>query len=181
MEKESFQLPEREIIERSNLNSDSYEQGLDLSEVFHRGGPSRRSGLKLAIWTMASFMVDALVIIGLTLSFILISSLLTKLVIPKNFITQKNLVEVLMVAGLGISWIYYLALRMIVGATVGEFSCGLRVGQPFERLQSSYALRILFRLTLIAVTGFIVLPILSILFKKDLVGKLTKVSLYSLK
>lgn len=156
---------------------------LDLSPLFHRG-PTRRSRFKLALWTMASFAVDALIIIGLALSFIVISSIVTRYALPKNtikFINQRNLWDIIFVTTMGLGWIYYLTLRLIFGATAGEYSCSLRVGQPYERIQATYPLRVLMRLVLISVTGFITLPILSLLFKTDIAGKLTKVSLYSLK
>lgn len=189
MEKETFDIHKVEILDipvqetKDQEKTKALGSELDLSPLFHRG-PTRRSRFKLALWTMASFAVDALLIIGVALSFILISALVTQYALPKNtikFISQRNLWDILFVTTMAMGWIYYLTLRLIFGATAGEYSCSLRVGQPFERIQATYPLRVLARLLLISLTGFITLPILSVLFKTDIAGKITKVSLYSLK
>lgn len=176
-----------EIIENTHKQAEKKQPVVNLEPIFQRefnGGPVRRTGYKLAVWAMACFAVDALIVLFLTLTFILMSTILTQTLFPKDtisFITKQNLYDVLIVACVGLGWAYYLFMRLYFNATIGEMSCSIRVGKPSERVNAIYLLRVLLRLSLITFTGFIVLPLLSIIFKTDLSGKITKLSLYSLK
>lgn len=139
-----------------------------------RGGPNKRSGLKLVSWMLASVMVDVLILIGLSCLFlIVISQVFKQSFIHPTFEMGLSIYTL-------ISWIYFVVFRVFIGATVGEWSCDLRVGQPYERLQAQYPLRIVARVTLITFSGVIIIPLLSLLFKKDLAGHLTRAKLYSL-
>lgn len=71
-------------------------------------------------------------------------------------------------------------LRGFNGATIGEWTCSLRLGQPWQRLQSGYILKVLLRTTLIMATGIVTLPLLSLLFKRDLAGDISGLKIYSL-
>jgi hypothetical protein len=157
-----------------------------ISSAFHRG-PARRSGYKLTGWLLASIAADILIIVACTCLFLIGSSLMLKLSsfelnqFVKPLFNQRKILQTGFYLYAYISVIYFILLRVFLGATVGEWSCGIRVGQPFERRQSSYAFKVCFRVFLILITGVLTLPILSLIFKKDLAGLLTKASLYTLK
>jgi len=98
----------------------------------------------------------------------------------KFFLVESNILKMFMVF-FGFSfWVYLIMMRIFMGASLGEWSCQLRLGQPVQRIKTSYILRVMARTTLILVTGIITLPILSIVCKKDLIGDLTGLRIYSL-
>jgi hypothetical protein len=166
------------------------EKGTSLQKYFSRmdfsekndfsGGSQKRSGLKLAFWTWAAAAVDHLIIMGLSCSFLLIGTLILQTSV-KTLITYQELGLSLILLYLIISITYFVLLRVFLGATWGEYSCSLRLGQPTERAQNSYSTRIVLRTLLIGFSGVIILPLLSLIFKKDLAGQLSGVSIYSLK
>ena len=71
-------------------------------------------------------------------------------------------------------------MRIFMGASLGEWTCQLRLGQPAQRMRASYYLRVIVRTTLILITGIITIPILSLILKRDLIGEVTGVRVYSL-
>jgi hypothetical protein len=76
------------------------------------------------------------------------------------------------------SWLYLITTRAFLGCSIGEGACGLRLGKPLERQASNYVLRVILRNTVVVVTGVVVLPVLSLLTRKDLQGLISGVSLF---
>lgn len=70
---------------------------------------------------------------------------------------------------LGVGFVYYIAQRMFLGFTVGEWAYEQRLGLPEEQ-KGSYSLRVLARQVLIFATGVFVLPLLSWALGRDLAG-----------
>lgn len=149
---------------------------------FH-GGSSRRTGIRLAMWTWLSVGVDTLMMIALSCLFVISFSLLMK--------TSAGQVLQLILHDLSLSklfggafllsfWTYMIFLRGFNGATIGEWTCSLRLGQPWQRMQSGYILKVLVRTTLIMATGIITLPVLSLLLNRDIAGDISGVKIYSL-
>jgi hypothetical protein len=163
----NYETPQRPSIIENDTHSEL------ISSAFHRG-PSRRTGYKLTGFLLASVAADMLVITACTFLFLMGASAFLKM-------NGNSLLQTGFYLYGYISIIYFILLRIFLGATIGEWSCGIRIGQPFERMQSNYALKICSRVFLILITGVITLPLLSLVFKKDLAGKLTQASLYTLK
>jgi hypothetical protein len=158
-----------------------------ISSAFHRA-PNRRRGYQLTGWLLASVVTDILIIVASTCLFLLGASLLFKFShdvelnqFMKSFLNQKAMKQTALYLYGYISFIYFIFFRVFLGATIGEWSCGIRIGQPSERMKPSYAFKVISRVLLITCTGIFVLPLLSLLFRKDLAGRLTKASLYTLK
>ena len=78
-------------------------------------------------------------------------------------------------------WMYMVTTRFFLGSSLGEAACDLRLGRPQDRLSSNYFAKVVFRATLIVLTGVFVLPALSLIFGNDLPGKISGVRLFSLK
>ncbi len=165
---------------RSNLF-----QRVDFSEDtlgFH-GGSSRRTGTKLALWTWMSAAVDTLIMISMSCFFVIAFSLLMKTsarAVLASVFQDFGMLKLFASAFVTSFWIYLIFLRGFNGATIGEWTCSLRLGQPWQHLQSGYVWKVLLRTTLILATGIVTLPILSLLFKKDLAGEISGVKIYSL-
>ncbi len=159
----------------------NYFSRLDFSEQNDfSGGSQKRKGLKLALWTWASAAVDHLMIFGTSCLFLLIGTF----VLQKSAqiaVTYQMLGSSAAVIYFVISISYFVLFRIFLGATMGEYSCGLRLGQPTERMNKTYSARIIIRTLYITATGIVILPLLSVLFKKDIAGQFSGVSIYSLK
>lgn len=148
-----------------------------------QGGPSRRKGFKLALWSFYAACVDVLVTLSLTLIFVALSSYVSSKffafnIFPKNY---TDLLPLLLQIFVGIYWVYSVVVRVFSGCTLGEKSCDLRLGQPSQRLQASYAMRVALRTSINLISGVVVLPLLSLLFKKDIAGRISGLNLISLK
>ncbi len=184
------QAPEKYTILETNVAPDRVADNVSdavIGAAFHRG-PSKRSGYRLTGWLLASVMTDVLIIVASTCVFLLGASLLFKFSndpemnqFIRSFMNQKAMKQTALYMYAYISFIYFIFLRVFLGATIGEWSCGIRIGQPSERMKPSYAFKVISRVLLITCTGIFVLPLLSLIFKKDLAGQITKASLYTLK
>lgn len=156
----------------------------DQNAGFHSGPSAKRKGYKLAMWSCLASFVDLLILISLSCVFILVFSLVMQSPVVEMFHTlqvrQHRLVlfaEVLLLA----SWLYMISLRGIMGASIGEWACDLRLGQPHERFNSKYILKVALRSTLVLLSGVILMPLLSVILGRDLAGKISGVRLFSLK
>ena len=74
--------------------------------------------------------------------------------------------------------VYLVTTRVFFGKTIGEWTTDCQVGTAKEKKKPDYVVRVVGRSLLMALTGFIVLPVLSILFRKDLAGAITGLQLY---
>ena len=163
-------LPLRQIkSEKNYLNRlDFVENSLNFS-----GGSRKRSGGKLVAWTFVAAVID--------LCFILMTTFVLSIFLLKVLKNGISLQTSLFFIFLNFSISYYLATRLYVGSTLGEWACYLRLGQPTERANKKYIFKVFLRLALHLATGFIILPILSIIFKKDIAGLISGLKIYSLK
>ena len=152
----------------------------DLS--FH-GGSQKRSGLKLALWTWFSATIDTLVLISLSCFFIVVFSFLMKAT-PGSmlglFVINQSFIGALVILFLVSVWSYLVFMRVFMGASIGEWTCDLRIGQPLQRFKFSYLFRVILRSSVVVGSGLIVLPILSLLFSRDIAGDISGVKIYSL-
>ena len=96
------------------------------------------------------------------------------------FLKNQNLTNVLGVLFLAIIWTYLIFMRIFIGASVGELTCGLRLGQPLQRFQFNYFFKVILRTTLILATGVVVIPVISLLFARDIAGDICGLKIYSL-
>lgn len=158
---------------------------LDFSDEnigFH-GGPQKKPGLRLALWTWLSVTIDGLLLLALTSFSVVIFSILMKTSARHLILEVFSQPRIGVVFGFLfalIFWCYLIFMRVFNGATFGEQSCSLRLGQPMQRMQSNYILKVALRTTLIMITGVLPLPILSLFFKRDLAGDVSGVKIYSL-
>lgn len=166
-------------IFKSALDKDiSYDTG------FHNGPRSRRSGYALIMWSWVAAFIDTLLMISLSCFFLASFSFLMKSSGAEVLHTIKaNHSLITIFAGIFVvgTWIYMITLRILIGSSIGEWACGLRLGKPHERMTSNYPFKVIIRESLIVSTGIFLLPVLSLLFGTDLVGKISGLKLFSLK
>lgn len=148
-----------------------------------QSGSQNRSGFKLVLWSWMSTLIDSLILISISCFCMILFSFLMKTSARDLFkfaSIEPNLTKMFIVSFLFSFWAYLVVTRIFMGASLGEWSCQLRVGQPTQRMKSSYALRVIGRTTVILLTGVVLLPLLSLIFEKDLAGEISGVKLYSL-
>lgn len=78
----------------------------------------------------------------------------------------------------GVSFVYMVINRVFMGMTPGEWAYDLRLGKPQDQGSFIFALQILTRQILVTATGFVLLPLLSLLVGKDLAGTVTGLRLH---
>jgi hypothetical protein len=120
---------------------------------------------------MASF-IDGLILLGLScLSLIVIAK------ISKTSNVLLTLTEIFVAS----SWLYMIFTRCLIGSSLGEWACDLRLGHPSQKAGIKYGLRVTVRSTLIVCTGLVILPLFSLIIGDDLAGRISGLNLYSLK
>jgi hypothetical protein len=149
-----------------------------------QGGPTRRTGYRLALWSWLASMIDGLILISLSTVFILTFSFLMQANVESligSLIHSQHRALIFTEVFILCSWIYMITVRTILGSTIGEWACEIRLGQPQERLRANYVLRVAWRSTLIVVTGVVTLPLVSLIVGEDTAGAISGLRLFSLK
>ena len=70
--------------------------------------------------------------------------------------------------------------RILWGQSIGEWTFEMRTGSKEQFQKVTYPLQVIRRQLLIIVTGFVVLPFVSFLLKRDLAGQISGLSLQSI-
>ncbi|MFN3454406.1 MAG: hypothetical protein ACK41T_05545 [Pseudobdellovibrio sp.] len=156
----------------------------DEASVGFRSGPQKRSGYVLALWMWLSVSIDWLIVTSASLSFVFVGAQ----IISHSFrselgflFSHDNFILTVAIAAIFTGWMYFISTRAIFGYSLGEKACSLRLGQPHERLNQRYTFKIIIRSTVNLLTGIILLPLLSIIFQRDLLGKVSGIYIYTLK
>lgn len=136
---------------------------------------------KTTPWSFSAAMLDSMLVIAASLLCMIILLVITKADLIGN-LTNPDSQGMIYLATLslfaGVSFIYLTLNRIYMGCTPGEWAFDQRIGKPEELNKASYSLRIVARSILVILTGFIVFPVLSIIFGKDLAGSITGAQLY---
>lgn len=182
----SIRIPDTERTPRdpyANLFRENIEmEFLEETMGFRGGSNSSRKPYQVILWSWTASLIDSLLVISLSSFFLLAFSVLMKTPLARTIVQMEMGTGHLLLAvfGLAIST-YMIVLRSFLGFSLGEWACGLKMGSDQEQEDLFYSFRVVLRTLLILATGLIVLPVLSLLFRKDLPGSLTGVHLTSLK
>lgn len=182
----SFQVPtiEDDSIAKAQtavndiLKNLNHKRQLDFAtEVSRLKGESKRSKPHFFAATLDTMLITA----AFLMSLILMLSI-TKVDLFMN-LTHPNTSGLVYFASialfLGVTFIYMVVNRTFLGATPGEWAFEQTCGLPAQQAdEASYVPRIALRTILVAITGFITLPVLSYLFNKDIAGDIAGISLY---
>jgi len=153
------------------------------SNVGFRSGSQNRSGFNLVLWSWMSAFIDTLVLVSISCFTLILFSALIKTPareVLKVLSIESKASELFAVSFLFSFWAYMIMMRVFMGASLGEWSCQLRLGQPIQRIKTSYVLRVILRTTLLLVTGVVTFPVLSLILNRDLLGDITGIHVYSL-
>jgi hypothetical protein len=120
--------------------------------------------------SLAAGFLDTLLIISLSLFYMMAMTFTLKMDIIRLLADGSS--EILLATAglfLGVGFTYYMAQRLILGFTIGEWAYEQRLGLP-EEFKNGYSLRVLLRLGLHIISGVIVIPLISWALERDLAG-----------
>ena len=127
-----------------------------------------------------SAILDTLVAVGLGCVLLAIALSITSvnlLALLENTQTDRETIAALALLFVAGGLLYVLASRSFMGATLGEWSYEIRVGGRLERKRWYYPVLVMWRGLLVAATGFVVFPIISLIAGKDVLQYLTGLEL----
>jgi hypothetical protein len=135
---------------------------------------------KPATWDASASLLDAMLITAASLLCVIVLLMVTKVDLFANFYKPDAdgmiyLSLVAMVAA--IAWIYMVANRVFMGLIPGEWVFDQRLGAPQVLGTPSYALKAVARATVIVGTGGILFPLLSLIFGRDILGRILGIEL----
>lgn len=78
-----------------------------------------------------------------------------------------------------VAQLYLILARSFFGQTLGEWSMDTQLGLPKEQQQISYIFKLISRTLVLTLTGFIILPLISMIIGKDLTGRAASLKLYA--
>jgi hypothetical protein len=149
---------------------------------FHEGPRQRRNGARLVIWSWLAAGIDALMVMGWGMLFTACFSFIMKTSFHQVVVATNEVRGLLFFGFVAILSVFYMIMfRSYLGFTIGDWACHLRLGTATQRQSDRYILRVLLRSGLLLCTGIFVLPFVSLFLKKDLPGKISGLSLISLK
>lgn len=162
----------------SRLNDLKWSTRLDFSEMasdsFQRNRFGGRS-YRMIAWSWVAAVIDTLIAFSMSLLFFAAFALINRLE-ASVLIHEYSAVFIA-----GLFFVYLTITRVFLGFTVGEWACDLRMGSLIDRLHPFYSLRVIARTVLILATGIFTLPILSLIFGRDICGGLIGLSLVNKK
>lgn len=141
---------------------------------FHRGPHRRFRGRKTLVWSFAAALIDTLLFVAFAMGLAWLGLKITGVGFHVAG-TSLNKTEWLGLLGgffLVFSFCYLSLLRLFLQATIGEWACGLRL-QVNVLKKKNYVTQVFLRTVFICGTGFLLFPVLSLVFGKDLAGHLS--------
>ena len=129
-------------------------------------------------------MIDFVVVFGMVNLFM--SSLLFVTKLDVFQIVSSSYMEPMTQISLGLiflisCFLYTVISRSFFGMTLGDWALDMELGSREQRASVYYPVRVSYRFFVNMFTGFLLLPVLSVLFRKDLSGSITGLNLYRLK
>lgn len=141
---------------------------------FHQGASSKRRNWMFMAWSIFAAVVDLLMAFSLTCFFAAIFIALTGLSAHEvSQFFRASFKSGAVLCFLSVFASYLLFLRVFAGCTLGEWACGIRLGEPRHRMSHDYTSRVMQRFFVVAVTGGLILPVLSLAFGFDLAGRMS--------
>lgn len=123
---------------------------------------------------IAAGLLDGMLITASTLLCLILLLVITRIDLFANLThpdSQGVLYLSLLTLVSGITWVYLVGNRIVLGFTPGEWVFDQRLGTPEELETVAYTVKIVARTTAVIATGFFLIPLFSFLFRSDLLGK----------
>lgn len=141
--------------------------------------PAQR--LQAAPVSIASAILDLVLVVALSLIFLVSLLLVTKVDLASVALNAQYDVTTqmsLLVLFVAVMQMYVVIARSFFGRTLGEWTFDYQMGDDHQHESATYPLKVLWRSVVTTVTGLIVLPLLSFIFRRDVTASLTGLQLY---
>jgi hypothetical protein len=130
---------------------------------------------------LSPFFVDAMLSLALVLSCLLATLIITKadllVLINRNGSDLQFLLTFPLMA-IGMTFVYMTLTRIFLGASLGELVFDVQLGTSEQRQNLQYCFQVVLRGFAAPLTGYILLPIISLLVRKDYLGSLSGLRIY---
>ncbi|MFV8257537.1 metalloendopeptidase [Bdellovibrio bacteriovorus] len=144
-------------------------------------GTAAKEEFKKTTFSFSAALLDGMLVVAASLLCMIILLVVTKVDLIGN-LTNPDSQGMIYLATFslfaGVSFIYLTVNRIFVGCTPGEWAFDQRIGRPEELNKAAYSLKVVARSLVVIATGFVILPILSVLFNKDITGSITGAQLF---
>lgn len=141
---------------------------------------AQKQNLVMAPVSLSAGILDSMLILaGSLLGFIVLLTV-TEVDLLANLSHPQDIGLYLATASVfaGVSIVYYLTTRMVMGCSAGEWAYDQQLGTEKDHKDIFYGPLVVVRTIINLATGIVVLPILSSLMKKDLVGRMIGLEIY---
>lgn len=132
-------------------------------------------------FSISAFIFDSLVVVGLTSLFTGIVLAITQAdfgLVIQNAQTDLTTRLSLVLLVLSVIELYLVLSRSFFGSTLGEWAFDIELGNTRQQKSAWYPIAVAWRTLLIMLTGFVLLPLISLILGKDVPGKLSGPRLY---
>ncbi len=132
-------------------------------------------------WSLSAAFLDSMLVVAGSLLCMIILLSITKVDIVRNLKNpdEQGMIYIATLALIAaVSFIYLTVNRVFANCTPGEWAYDQRIGLPEESAKASYSLKVIARSLVTIGTGLVVLPLLSLIFQKDIAGMITGTKLY---
>ncbi|MCB0367350.1 MAG: hypothetical protein H6624_11015 [Bdellovibrionaceae bacterium] len=142
---------------------------------------SKRGPLVPSSISLPSIVLDFVVVVALSLVFLVSLLSVTKVeILSVAFNAQSDVATQLslFILFVAIMQMYVVVSRSFFGRTLGEWTFDHQMGDDQQHKSGLYPLLVAWRSLVIVLTGVVTLPILSLIFRKDLTAKISGLQLY---
>lgn len=132
--------------------------------------------------SFASAFIDGLFCTLLTSVFLVILVAITEVDIIAMLVSQKMGARAMFeISALffGVTLVYFMLSRGMFGSTLGDYAFDVQLGTEKERSHIMYPFQVLFRTLIIMITGFVLVPLVSLGFGKDMAVHFSGLRLYN--
>lgn len=165
-----------------NTKNLTFDDSSTAAPVQRKASLSSLTELKSSYPHLMASLLDGMLVMAVSLLCMIILLSITKIDLVAT-LTNPNTSTLVFVSlfslFLGVTLIYQLVNRTLMGATPGEWAFDLQLGTQQQMKAWSYPLMVLARIFLNFMTGFFVLPAMARLFKTDLAGIVTGLRIYA--
>ena len=129
---------------------------------------------------MAGAILDSMVVLGISTIFLVCILAITHVNIVgllTNANTDVSTQFHLAFLFLAVLQMYMLTSRSFFGASLGDWAFDLQIGRDDQRSRPTYPIQVAWRSLFMTLTGFIVVPLLSLVLKRDLAKPVTGLEL----
>jgi len=132
-------------------------------------------------WMVSPFLIDAMLVMALVLSSLMAVLLITKIDLLLMLVQSSSDIELWMTfPAIAVAMIMaYMSLtRILFGSTLGELVFDVQLGTKEQQSRSTYYLLVIGRTAISIVTGLVLLPAFSLIFRKDYLGQWSGLKLF---